>query len=95
MTEGDSIECIYKGNWFNDLRSGEGKTIWKISTQFISYGGKYKSDLPNGKGLMIYSNKDQYAGFWLNGKRHGYGEFSFPDGRIIYEGMWENDLYHG
>jgi hypothetical protein len=54
MTEEGSIESIYKGNWFNDLRSGEGKTIWKISTKYISYGGQYKSDLSNGKGLMIF-----------------------------------------
>jgi hypothetical protein len=38
--------------------SGEGKTIWKIITSSISYGGQYKNDLPNGKGLMIYSNYD-------------------------------------
>ena len=44
---------------------------------------------------MIYSNNDQYAGFWTDGLRHGYGELSRQDGKMIYEGMWANDKYEG
>ena len=95
LTKDGSVEKIYKGNWRNDQKCGEGKTIWKMITSTISYGGQYKNDLPNGKGLMIYWNNEQYAGFWVDGLRHGYGEQSLPDGRMIYEGIWANDKYEG
>ena len=40
FTTGDgSIDRVYKGNWNEDHMSGEGKTIWKVITSTLSYGG--------------------------------------------------------
>lgn len=95
MTQGGQVEKIYKGHWIKDTMCGEGKTTWKVKGPCLSYGGKFRNDLPHGKGLMIYSNNQQYAGYWDAGLRHGYGDLSHTNGEMIYEGMWANDLYEG
>ena len=35
-----------------------------------------------------------YEGEWEEDKRHGYGKFTWPDGKV-YDGQWENDEPHG
>lgn len=39
---------------------------------------------------MKYSDGRQYKGEWLNDKMHGYGEFTWPDGKS-YEGQYVED----
>jgi len=42
-----------------------------------TFSGKYTGEIHNGngKGKMIYDNKDTYDGEWKDGKMHGRGEF--------------------
>jgi hypothetical protein len=40
-----------------------------------------------------YSGNQQYRGEVVNGKKHGYGSYTFPDG-TKYQGMWVNDKTH-
>ena len=78
------------------MRSGEGKITWKNpKSEKVTYGGNLENDQPNGKGLMTYKNQDTYAGYWKDGDRDEYGELRLADGRMKYEGEWDNDLFHG
>ena len=36
----------------------------------------------------------EYVGEFQNGKQHGQGKFTWPDGEF-YEGQWKNGLFHG
>ena len=57
------------------------------------YTGEYSNNSLNGHGVMVYSNNQSYDGEWLNGKRHGFGEFKSTDGS--YEGEWKDDKPNG
>jgi hypothetical protein len=35
-----------------------------------------------------------YKGEFQNGKQHGFGKFTWPDGEF-YDGQWQNGLFHG
>ena len=39
--------------------------------------------------LYIWENGTRYMGEWKDGKKHGQGTFTFPDGEI-YEGEWKD-----
>lgn len=39
------------------------------------YIGKMLNGQMNGKGKLIYENGEYYAGDFVNGKRHGQGEY--------------------
>jgi hypothetical protein len=40
------------------------------------------------------NNYKAYKGEFQNGKQHGFGKFTWPDGEF-YEGHWLNGLFHG
>tara|TARA_B100000123_G_C25562048_1_gene354441 strand:- start:333 stop:542 length:210 start_codon:yes stop_codon:yes gene_type:complete len=42
--------------------------------------------------LIIYENGEKYEGEVLNGKRHGYGKFTFKTGTVV-QGIWINDEF--
>ena len=37
---------------------------------------------------MIYNGKGEYNGYWENGRRHGEGVFTYPNGDV-YSGWWK------
>jgi len=37
---------------------------------------------------MVYNNKGEYYGYWENGRRHGEGVFTYPNGDV-YSGWWK------
>lgn len=41
---------------------------------------------------IIYNNGEVYEGEFLNGKRHGFGKFTFESG-VIIEGIWINGKF--
>ena len=43
---------------------------------------------------MIYSNKDVYEGYWVDGKCEGHGKLIEKSGKW-YNGEWKNNKYHG
>jgi hypothetical protein len=49
----------------------------------------------NGSGKMVYANKDEYYGNWLNGKRDGVGKYTYTDDGRVYDGEWKHDKQHG
>lgn len=44
-----------------------------------------------GKGKLILSNQSIYEGEFRNGKKNGFGTYTWPDGKQ-YKGKWKDDL---
>ena len=42
----------------------------------------------SGKGIVVYSNGDQYDGYFINGKREEKGIMTFQDGEVI-DAIWK------
>ena len=58
----------------------------KYSLKIFSYN-KHERDKK-----IIYNNGEVYEGEFLNGKRHGFGKFTFESG-VIIEGIWINGKF--
>lgn len=59
-----------------------------------SYYGTFKNNVPDGLGIMIWSDDQCYEGQWENGCRQGNGIMRYSDGGI-YVGAWEHDQRSG
>lgn len=57
-------------------------------------GDVRKGNLPTGCGTMTWSNGDKYDGFYLEGKRRGYGVLEIG-GKVVYRGEWFDNKKHG
>jgi len=81
---------MYKGNWVNDKKSGNGMLIY--SNKEI-YTGEWVNDKKSGKGMRTYSNKEIYTGEWVNNKRFGKGKIICLEDECKTEwvGEWNND----
>jgi hypothetical protein len=67
-----------------------------------TYTGEIKNGKPEGYGVFIYKQAElspstrspganrMYEGFWLDGKKHGEGTMTYPEGHTR-KGTWEND----
>eukprot|EP00347_Sterkiella_histriomuscorum_P011115 403373702 len=58
------------------------------------YDGDYVDGIPNGYGVMIFSNGEMYCCEYKNGKKHGLGTCYWNDGNS-YEGQWMDWNRHG
>lgn len=89
---------IYEGEWSEDKANGHG-VYYHVNG--ARYEGMWKDDLQNGIGkevciiftiLLIGRDNSKYEGEYLNGLKHGFGRYEWPDGSI-YSGEWyENKL---
>eukprot|EP00808_Paulinella_micropora_P002615 g83051.t1 len=61
-----------------------------IRTPAYVYKGDYQADQKHGKGKFTYAG-NLYEGEWQAGQKHGKGKMIYPDGEIVYDGMWFND----
>jgi hypothetical protein len=59
------------------------------------YTGNFRGGIRFGKGVFV-NEKDQvrYEGFWVDGKREGWGELTLAD-RSKYSGMFNAGVKHG
>jgi serine/threonine protein kinase len=67
-----------------------------------TYTGEIVNGKPEGYGVFIYKQAElspstrspganrQYEGYWLDGKKHGEGTMTYPEG-LTKKGTWEND----
>ena len=58
-----------------------------MNNESISYGC-VRGDCINGVGVYVDTNGDEYEGSFKEGKPHGEGKMTLPDG-TIYEGKWK------
>ena len=79
-----SLDAEYDGSWSGNRRHGRGKQI-----SFI-HPAECRKKYPH---LHPDECRKVYEGDWVDGKRHGFGTFSFDGSK--YEGEWQKDEYHG
>ena len=53
-----------------------------------------KGDCKNGEGIIKWNNQAKYEGGFRNGKLHGDGIYTWPDG-IVTKGKWKDGVYIG
>lgn len=57
------------------------------------YKGQIKDGEPHGIGTKTWPDGDQHVGFFVRGKAHGQGKFTYADDGWAFEGQWiEDDL---
>ena len=61
--------------------------------------GHYDGDVrgcnvPTGAGSIFYNNGGYFSGFFLEGKKRGYGE-EFMNDNLLYRGEWLENEMHG
>ena len=79
----------YQGEWKNDRRSGQGKSIIDHDGQYAVYEGMWEDDMRSGQGEMFWSCGASYSGEWKQDHPHGRGQAIFsPDG-IKFEGEFD------
>ena len=69
----------------NNLFEGYGELI----TTNFEYKGNWLEGKKNGMGIYTWKSKARYVGNYVNDVREGYGEYFFPDMRVI-KGDWRN-----
>jgi len=76
--------------------SMRGGTITEIRDKFgIYYGEVNAKGEKHGKGRIVEHDGDVYDGDWKNNKWDGNGKLIDPDGEVMYEGEFKDDLFDG
>ena len=65
---------VYTGQFVADQATGVGEHVYWDGSH---YQGGHLQLLPHGRGVMTYSNHDQFVGDWLKGQRHGQGKMVY------------------
>jgi hypothetical protein len=52
--------------------------------------GEFKNSLSHGKAKVVYSTGDLYQGEFYEGKKDGFGVYTYRDGSV-YKGNFTND----
>jgi hypothetical protein len=79
---------VYRGEWKNNLRHGEGSFQWADGEKYI---GAYVNGKREGMGVYLWPSGDKYDGEWKNDRRNGQGTLYDLDGRIVFSGLWVDD----
>eukprot|EP00009_Paramoeba_aestuarina_P018460 CAMPEP_0201529764 /NCGR_PEP_ID=MMETSP0161_2-20130828/42728_1 /ASSEMBLY_ACC=CAM_ASM_000251 /TAXON_ID=180227 /ORGANISM="Neoparamoeba aestuarina, Strain SoJaBio B1-5/56/2" /LENGTH=200 /DNA_ID=CAMNT_0047931737 /DNA_START=110 /DNA_END=709 /DNA_ORIENTATION=- len=84
----------YTGEWVNGAMDGQGIYVNVTGDKYV---GSFKRDRYHGNGKMEYKNGDLYVGKFLNSMAHGKGRLEFKKGDYfcIFDGHFEEGLYHG
>lgn len=82
----------YEGYWKENMFHGLGKTTFSDGN---IYEGEYRENKKNGFGVFYWPgpkmNWKIFAGFWLNGKKHGKGVIMFENGIQKYQ-IWKDGV---
>lgn len=79
---------IYRGQWKDNLRHGEGTFKWADDEK---YEGEYVEGKREGYGVYHWPSGERYEGNWKNDRRNGEGTLYDKNNNISYEGEWKND----
>ncbi|KIL38645.1 hypothetical protein SD70_25085 [Gordoniibacillus kamchatkensis] len=80
----------YEGDFAKGNMEGQGK-LYRDGT--LIYEGQFSRSLPNGKGRLL--DHQIYEGNMKNGLRDGYGKLSDTNGKLEYEGDFQNNTITG
>ena len=84
---GDGTE--YDGDWADRAPEGEGVVKFPDGSQ---YEGEMSGGMRNGIGTQVYPDQRLYRGSWRGNKRHGHGVMFSPNGDIVHDCEWEDDV---
>ena len=59
--------------------------VFKLTKMETSIQGNTKNGLPNGQGKSIYPDGSMYLGEYKDGKFHGQGTETLPNGQLVGE----------
>ena len=87
----DKMKHCYKydGNWSNNNKDGFGEMIYVNKAKYV---GNWENNLRCGKGIIYYSNQYKYDGEFKNNKREGNGKLIDNNDKVIYDGVWKDNL---
>lgn len=82
------------GSYTGEFRKGkfDGQGTLNFSNGEI-YIGQFKEGNAQGMGLHIKANGERYAGGFVANNYQGKGILQGADGKVISEGVWENDKF--
>jgi hypothetical protein len=80
-------KVMYDATWKDDMTHGEG--VRK------TYSGDFEDGKRHGSGTFTWPDSSKYVGQWRDNKRHGYGVQTDSKAKVIYSGIWENDMQVG
>lgn len=81
---------IYRGQFLSNKFHGYASMKFPNN---IRYVGHYANGLKHGIGAVYWDDSLAcWSGQWVNGKRHGEGVYTDPDGKVM-KGMWSNDQF--
>ena len=87
------IEVDHEGKIFSkDITFSK---LW-MNEKTVRYQGGWIGSLPEGEGVLFYSEKLFFRGNFSKGLREGDGDV-FYGGELLYSGPWKNDIlqkYH-
>eukprot|EP01083_Nonionella_stella_P197852 727023_1 len=88
----------YSGDIVNGLFHGKGVEIVPSPKNSSSkrpsiYKGEFERGLRSGRGKMTYYNGGIYDGWWLQGKKRGFGKTKSKE--CTFEGTWMDGKRHG
>lgn len=86
-----------KGNYSGECKKGKANGKGKAVGTDI-YEGQFKSGLPDGEGIYLWSGGNRYNGGFVSGLKEGVGTMLYKRTNAtdsIVEGFWKNDLYVG
>jgi len=83
-------ESTCKGNWIDGVLQSQVRIKYDNGDVYLGEVDNESSLKRNGKGTLIYANKEMYIGDWEGDKKHGYGGMDFADG-TEYKGKWKDD----
>lgn len=75
-----------------DCQNGRGTYIYKDGV--AKYVGDFENAMPDGKGVIYYSNGERYKGEWALGSFNGQGSLFLADGTEV-AGFWKDGSYMG
>ena len=79
----------YLGEWRDGKINGKGTYTF---TNGDKYFGELKDGVRNGQGTYTFANGNRYIGEWKDGKYNGQGTLSAPDGKVVSQGLWANNV---
>ena len=81
-------DCVYEGDFIEGEWTGYGVLTFADGTK---YEGDFVEGKFEGKGTFYDEGTLAYQGEFKNDLRHGYGKEFDKDGKVVYDGKWEND----
>ncbi len=78
----------YEGEWKDNQRHGKGTFYWPDGEYYV---GNYINDKRHGQGTYYWPNGEKYTGAWKADQRSGEGVFYGKDGKIMANGIWQED----